>query len=89
MMWNGFNGGWGGFGGYGGWWFMPIIMIVVIGLVIWGIVTLSRRSGWVSGGGCCGSSYSGPESALDILKRRYASGEINKEEFEEKKKALS
>ncbi len=29
------------------------------------------------------------DSALDILKRRYASGEINREEYEEKKKALS
>lgn len=28
------------------------------------------------------------ESALEILKRRYVMGEINKEEFEEKKKDL-
>ncbi len=89
MMWHWFNGSWGGFGGYGGAWFMPIIMIVVLGLIIWGIVAVVRRAGWAGSGGCCGSSYMTSNSALDILKRRYASGEIGKEEFEEKKKALS
>ena len=72
MMWNGF--GWGGF------WFMPLIGVLVCGLIIWLIVVLIRRSGWIgSGGDCCGSSLvSSSESALDILKKRYVRGEINK-----------
>jgi len=77
MMWPLY--GWG-FGGL--WWIMPILMIAFWGLIIWGIVMLVRRSS---------PSASGPkdESALEILKRRYAAGEIGKEEFEEKKKAIS
>ena len=79
MMWPGY--GWG-FGGLS--WIMPVVMVVVWGLIIWGIVMLVRRGG----NGCCGSSQTTTESALDILKRRYASGDISKEEFEEKKRVI-
>ncbi len=72
-------------GGFGGGWFMPIFFIIFWGLVIWGIVALVR--------GLSGSrdSYSGssrPDSALEVLKKRYARGEIDKKEYEEKKKDL-
>ena len=80
MMWPGYGWGFGAFG-----WIMPIVGIVVLGLVIWVIVMLFRRGS----GGCCGVGQSTTESALDILKKRYAYGEIGKEEFEEKKRALS
>ena len=79
MMWP-WYGGWG-FGG--AWmWFMPIIMIAFWGLVIWGIVALVRG---VSSSGNSGSSNQA-DSALEILKSRYARGEINKQEYEERKK---
>lgn len=80
MMWPGYGWGYGGFA-----WIMPIVGIVVVGLIIWGIVMLARRGS----AGCCGPSRSTTESALDVLKRRYASGEIGKEEFEEKKRAIA
>jgi len=89
----GLFGGWQGYGygmmgpgmmgGFGGFWFMPIIMIVFWGLVIWGIVALVRG---VSAGSTGPSAQT--DSALEILKRRYARGEITKQEYEERKKDL-
>ena len=58
---------------------MPILWIVVIGLIIWAVVAATNKTR--------DSGQSG-DSALQILKSRYARGEINKEEFEEKKKRL-
>jgi len=43
------------------------------------------RQALVSGGSKAGKKE---ETALDILKKRYAKGEIGREEFEEKKKEL-
>ncbi|MFA5993953.1 MAG: SHOCT domain-containing protein [Parcubacteria group bacterium] len=85
MMWNSF-GGWGGGFGFG--W---IFMLLFWGLIIWGIFTLIR--GVSGGGGCCDNNHGGhhghgDKTSLDILKERYAKGEINKEEFEAKKKDL-
>ena len=72
-------------GGYGWGWFMPIIMVVFWGLVVWGIVALVRGVG-----NCCTPTQrDDTESALDILRKRYARGEINREEFEAKKRELS
>ena len=71
--------------GYGMGWFWPIIMIVfwislivgIIFLIRWVVLSTDRRHETKAG-----------DSALEILRKRYAKGEINKEEFEEKKKDL-
>ena len=70
-------------GGYGGWW-MVIPMLLVPILVVWGIVALVRGIAWSGDPGCSGHG----ESALEVLRRRYARGDISKEEFEEKRKGL-
>jgi len=84
-QWRGYEWGHGPgmMGGYGMGWFGAIIMFAFWIAVIVGIVFLIR---WLvvsaRGGGGAG------ESALEILKRRYARGEIDKKEFEQKKKDL-
>jgi len=71
-------------GSYGFGWFMPVGMIIFWGLIIWGIVALARYM--VSSNAKCTTVRA--VSAREILKIRYARGEISKEEFEEKMKDL-
>ena len=69
--------------GLGGWWTMGIIWLVVIGLIVWLVVYLVRP------GGTSVTSTTGESiKALEILKARYARGEIDKKEYEEKLKDL-
>jgi putative membrane protein len=64
--------------------FMPIFWIVMIGLCLYFIFGRNRSNRtWVTGRGIEG------ETALDILKKRYARGEINKDEFERMKRDIS
>jgi putative membrane protein len=60
--------------------FAALFWIVVIAAIVLGVR-------WLAG---AGRSESGPprETALDILKTRYAKGEIGREEFEQKKRDL-
>lgn len=74
-MMNGFEGhGWG----MGWWWIIGLIVIVA---VVWAVVKSMNTN-------CHGDLPSG-KSAFDNLKERYARGEIEKEEFEEKKRTLN
>ena len=66
-----------------GWWmvFGGAWMIMfwggIIALVVWGITKLSRRNGSLP-----------KQDALDIVKERYARGEVSRKEFEQLKKDL-
>lgn len=61
---------------------MMLMMLLFWVLVVVGLVVAIR---WVITKGKTPRS----DSALDILRERYARGEINKDEFEAKKKDLS
>jgi putative membrane protein len=60
---------------------MMLMMLVFWGTVIVGIVLAIR---WLAAQG----KGAGGDAALDILRQRYARGDINKEEFEAKKRDL-
>ncbi|MBU2234071.1 MAG: SHOCT domain-containing protein [Proteobacteria bacterium] len=64
--------------GYGGM-FMWIIFLIVIGFLIYFIVQAQKTKG---------ETPTHNESPLDILRRRYAKGEIAREEYEKMKKDL-
>jgi len=64
--------------GYGGM-FMWIIFLIVIGVLIYFILQAQKTKG---------RTPTQEESPLDILKRRYANGEIAREEYERMKKDL-
>lgn len=71
------------------WWMWGIwgIGITLMILVFWGLVIVGLVLGirWLLKQG----KEARPDSALEILRQRYARGEINKDEFEAKKQDLS
>jgi len=62
---------------FGGW-MMIIWWILIIALVVVVIRALMKKT----------HKQDANETPMDILKRRYANGEIDKEEFEERKREL-
>lgn len=78
--------GWGPMGyGWGGGLLGMLLMLLFLALIVGGVVLVVRSLvGQGPGDGGAGRG----DSALDIVRRRYASGEISKEEFERMKADL-
>lgn len=88
-MWDGPGWGWDG-GWYPGFFLGHLFMLLVLIVLVLFIVRLVRGVMWGhhSFGGCpmCGHGRRG--AALDILAERFARGEVDKAEYDEKRKAL-
>jgi len=64
--------------GYGGM-FMWVLFLILIGLLVYFIIQAAKTKG---------QAQTQTEGPLDILKKRYARGEITKEDFDRMKKDL-
>lgn len=83
MMWGWWGGGPGGWGWVSMLFIMAIFWAAIILFGVWAVKTLAGSHGSRSDG-----PRSSDESAIEILRRRYASGEIDQQEFESKLKVL-
>ncbi len=69
--------------GWGGMWFGWIIWLVIIGGIVWAVVTIVNNNNRKQQ-----NYFPREEDSLEILKKRYARGEINREQFEQMKQDL-
>lgn len=80
---------WGYDGGAGWWWGFGVLHMVLYWAVLFLAVGLLIK--WLFGRSGSGGERRGQppvRSALDILKERYARGEIGKDEYDQKKRDL-
>jgi putative membrane protein len=71
--------GWDHMMGYGGGWLMWLLLLIAVGILVY--LIFAKKNVSFSGG-------SSAETPLEILKKRYAKGEISKEEFDRMRRDL-
>lgn len=78
------GGGWHhGMHSWGGWFFGPMMMLLFVALLVGAAIVVIRLFGTDRLGGTGRT-----DRALEILRERFAKGEITKQEFDEMRKAL-
>tara|TARA_R110000787_G_scaffold63679_11_gene144044 strand:+ start:137887 stop:138111 length:225 start_codon:yes stop_codon:yes gene_type:complete len=70
---------------WGNWVMGPIMMVVMVIIVVVAIVLVLKAFGL---GGHANAKLESQSGALDILNERFAKGEIDKAEYEERKTVL-
>jgi len=85
--WGNMMGGYGGYGVYSGYGMMGMAgigmhFIFGIGIILLGIYLFRRGSSHIH------NADKGKQAAMDILRERYASGEIDSEEYQSRKRDL-
>lgn len=87
---SGFHGSHHMWGGGPGWFFGPILMLLALAAIATFIVLLVRwlTTGKSDFGGLTTPSDGPNTSPMDILKERFARGEIDKKEFEDRRRVL-
>ncbi len=86
MMWDG-NGYFGGGAGWGGWFmfvFMVLFMVAIVVAVIYFVRFLAQPQGAPPQVYQAMPPFAARESPKEILQRRYAAGEIDREEYLQK-----
>lgn len=63
---------------FGGGWMMFLWWFIIFGLIVFAVRVLIKSN----------QNKQNKETPMDILKRRYAEGEIDEEEFKKRKKEL-
>ena len=80
--WGGNYCGWGASFGHGPWFFGWLFPLLLWGLIAYLLLSIARHL-------FSGKSSNQNDGALDVLKNRYASGEIDEQEYTTRKAILS
>lgn len=89
MRWDDYGDGWGMHDGYGAGWIMLAVMVLLLVVLVGILVALLLRQPGPTAGASEPPSYPPPTDAKEILRRRFAAGEIDEDEFRSRQEALA